>query len=779
MPDNDTSARSASEADFTFRLPDLTTEGLKVTGFSGSEGISELYEFHIDFCSDVDSIDPTATVGLACFLEIAGSSGTRHVHGIVRRFQRIGQDASVTYYSADIVPAHWQLTKRYKNRIFQECNCSDMSVPGIIKKVLEDAGIPEDLFRFALTGEYEVYEYVVQYRESEMDFISRLMEEEGIYYFFEHTDEGYKIVFADSDVAHVASPLDAQCLYREPTGMVPEGEHVFTVRDGAELQVGATRLTDYDFTRPPLDLHTSATAERETALEISDYPGEYTDKDVGTRLVRIRLEEQQCRRHVLNMRGTNRGLLPGFTFELDEHPRAPLNREYLVTRLVHQASQSQSAQEQASEAEGLQYEATVRVIPSDIPFRAPRTTPRPTVKGSQTALVVGPSGEEIYTDQYGRVKVQFHWDLEGAYDENSSRWIRVSQGSAGGQYGIIFLPRVGQEVIVDFLEGDPDRPIITGRVYNADQMPPYTLPDEKTKSVIKTHSSKGGGGTNEIRFEDLKDSEQVFHYAQKDLHIRVNNDRVENVDNDRHLTVKSNKNESVGGDRSLAVGGNLKEKIAVDVSTKVEGKESKHVMGTLTLTCDSDVVEKFGASHKHEVSMTYACKALAIKLEASTGIELKCGGSSIVLTPAAIFIAGGPLVNINTGAGPPVGPVMAMATTPEDPAAPIDADTATPGSDTTYNAEAQEYEALEVEVLPDEEVPEEPQEEVELTWIEIELVDEADQPCAGERFELKLPNDKIRKGTLDANGVARVDNIPPGECQICFPKLDADAWERI
>ena len=793
-----TPMRSAAEADFIFKVGEGELDAFRVLGFTGIEGISELYEFHVDLCSD----DPNAAIdtflGQPCFLEIASTNGWRHVHGIIRRFERSGHGSGISYYSAIIVPAHWLLTKRVKSRIYQETNCSDMTVGGIIKKVFDDGGIPQSLYRFALSEQHAAHEYVVQYRESDMNFISRLMEEEGVFYFFEHSAEGYKLVIGDSDVVHALNPIDATCVYRDPSGLVGESEYIYSVRDAREVQVGATRLTDFDFKSPPTQLLTNASAAAFTALEMSDFPGEYTDKTVGQRLTDIRLQEQQCRRSIANMAATVRSLMPGFKFSLSEHPTEALNREFIVTRVEHRARQTQSAGAEANPDDGAKHETDLQVIPSDVKFRPPRVTERPTVTGSQTARVVGPSGEEIFTDEYGRVKVQFHWDLEGTFDENSSRWIRVSQGMAGGNYGMMFLPRVGQEVVVDFLEGDPDRPIITGRVYNNDHMPPYTLPDEKTKSVIKTHSSKGGGGTNEIRIEDLKDSEQILIYAQKDFHERVLNDHVMNVLNDQHITVVNNKNELVKADRSLTVEGNLKEQIKTDVSTEVQGKESKKVAGTCSLTVDGDVVEKFSANHKHEVTTTYAAKAQNIKLEASTGIELKVGGNHIIISASGIeikqggasvglsgntvFIKGAPTVMINTAPAPPgtpVGPVSASATSPEAPAAPIDSDEVTPGHDTTYNPDAQEYAAVEVESTPASPVAGEPAEPVETTWIEIELIDEADQPVAGERYELKLPDGKIRKGTLDANGLAHVEGLPPGECQICFPDLDSAAWERI
>jgi type VI secretion system secreted protein VgrG len=751
-------ARPAHTADFTLQAGDRTAEDLKVTGFTGTERISRLFDFRVEICSDDANIDLDSLVGQSCTLEIAGPSGSRYVHGIVWQFERTGEGRNITYYAAEVAPIHRLLTQRYGSRIFQEHNCSDMTVPGIIKQVLDDAGIPQDNYRFALQGTYDTREYVVQYRESEMAFISRLMEAEGIFYFFEHTAEGHKMVFGDSPVAHTDTPNEAEFAFRETTSMVTEEdrEYVYKVRDRRAIRAGAVALDDYNFKQPQVDLAATTAATDFTSLEYSDYPGKYVDKGAGSRYASVRLEEFQCDRHVLQMNANVRALLPGFKFTLIEHPAESLNREYLVTGIKHRAAQPQSAQEEAGAEIGIEYRSEIEAIPSDVPFRPPRVTPKPVIAGTQTAMTVGPQGEEIYTDKYGRVKVQFHWDREGQYDENSSCWIRVSQGMAGGQYGMAFLPRVGQEVVVEFLEGDPDRPLITGRVYNNDNMPPYALPDEKTKSTIKTHSSKGGGGTNEIRFEDKKDAEQILIFAQKDLHVRVQNDRVTNVGNNDDLTVDSDQRIKIEGDRGLSIGGG----------------DSVSVGGQYSLTVNGDAVETFKTNYKHEVTQTYAVKAMSIKLEADTGIELKCGGSSIVLTPAAIFVAGGPLVNINTAAGPPVGPVTALAASP---ASPGDADTATPGHDVTYGGGGAAPQPI---PPPTPRAEEEEDEEVGSSWISFELKDPSGQPIPNERYLLRLPNGRTRSGRLDENGFARVDGIPPGECQICFPRIDANEWHR-
>ncbi len=777
MPENQ--SRAADVADFTFKVGELGTEDLKVTGFSGTEGISELYLFRVEFCSDQSDVDFSTIVGKPCVLEISGQSGSRFVHGMVRRFERTGEGVNLTHYAAEVVPVHWLLTKRFRSRIFQ-----NLSVPDVIRKVFDDAGIPADRYRFATTGNYPVLEYVVQYRESEFDFISRLMEREGIFYFFEHAVDGHKLVLGDAAVAHTDTPNESEFPFRAPTGLVPEGdrEHVFALRDAEEMQTGLVSLDDFDFQKPATDLRGEST-DSTPALFHSDYPGGFVERSVGQSYASIRLQEFQCTKREQFMAATARGLLPGYKFTLTEHPNDALNTEYLVTHLAHRASEHHAAQEEAAPGLGPHYQVDVRTIPATADFRPTRKTPRSRVEGSQTALVVGPPGEEIYTDKYGRVKVQFHWDEEGQYNEQSSCWIRVSQGSAGGQYGIMFLPRVGQEVVVDFLEGDPDKPIITGRVYNNDQMPPYPLPDEKTKSTIKTNSSIGGGGTNEIRFEDKKDSEQLLIQAQRQMDTNVKADHFHSVGGNYHLQVGGKDEgclyELVHQDKHVHIKNNSNTQIDNDESVKVDGKVSIKVLGTHSTDVGGNVVFQFNDGHKHYVAQNYALQAMAIKLEAATGIELKCGSASIILTPAEVFIKGS-AVNVNSGAGGSVSPVSASATAPAAATDASAAEETEPGHDTTYNPAAAEFAALEVESgdFTAAEVPE-PEAPEELTWIEIELVDEADQPCAGEEYEMELEDGKKRSGTLDADGQARQENLKPGTVKVRFPRLDAAAWERI
>ena len=385
-------------------------------------------------------------------------------------------------------------------------------------------------------------------------------------------------------------------------------------------------------------------------------------------------------------------------------------------------------------------------IPSDVTFRPPRVTPWPVVRGAQTARVVGPSGEEIHTDEHGRVKVQFHWDPNWQFAEDATCWIRVSQGMAGGGYGMMFLPRVGQEVIVDFLEGNPDRPIITGRVYNDEHTPAYTLPAEKTKSYIKTSSSKGGGGTNEIRFEDASGSEQILINAQADHHMFVGNEHRRLIKKDQHLIVENEKREQVDGNRSTAVGGD----------------EAKEVGGTLSLTVGGDVLHDFSANHDLKVASEFHVKGMKIIAEADSGISLKCGSSFVLIDQAGVSIVG-PMVKLNSGGAALSSSITKSAASPAEPEK---ADSATEGRDTTYSGQQAEADAIE-------------RGPVEGHWISFRLVDEEGTPVPGEYFEVMMPNDKVISGTLDLNGYRRLWVPEPGDCQVGFPRLAPEDWTKV
>jgi type VI secretion system secreted protein VgrG len=559
----------SDQAIFTFQTSGYPDE-LRVVGVSGNEGMCDLFHFGIELAARDNEIDLDAVVGSPAQLDIHYADGARKIFGIISRFEQGIAGETFTPYYAELVPTVWLLTQRYRSQIFQE-----MTVKEIIEKVLTDARVESNYFRFALQrASYIKRDYCVQYRETSWNFISRLMEEEGIFHFFEHIDGRDVLVMADSDQVHVPIPGTSTVVFRDPSGMVEAEEFVHSFRYSQQIRPGKVALRDYNFEHPTLDLTKETSAERDASLEVYDHPGLYLEEGPGGETARIRLEAAQSQRLLGTGQSLCRRLATGSTFELEDHPRASLNQKYLLIWVQHEGVQPLGQDEGGGR---FSYNNRFRCIPFSTPYRPVRKTPKPVVEGSQTAVVTGPAGEETYVDKYGRVKVKFPWDREGHEDEKSSCWIRVSQLWAGAGWGAMFIPRIGHEVIVDFLEGDPDRPIITGRVYNADNMPPYALDTEKTRSTIKSDSTKGHGGSNEYRFEDLKGSEEIYQHAQKDLTIKTEHDKNQQTGHDETLSIGHDRKKDVGNDESTGVGHNRTESVGHDESITIGNDRTESV----------------------------------------------------------------------------------------------------------------------------------------------------------------------------------------------------------
>lgn len=469
--------RRASEADYIF-VPREYSDEIRVLSFRGDEGISEPFRYNLRLAALDSEIDFETIVGKPAYLRIYGEAGDRYVNGIVTRFTQAGIGNRYATYNAELRPFLWLLTMRNDCRIFQ-----NMSVQDIITEVFQDAEIQSDNYRFALEGTHNPREYCVQYRESDFNFISRLMEEEGIFYFFEHSEESHVMVIADSSSVHVPIESPNTIVFNEPSGMVPREECVYSYRFAQQMRSGSVSLRDFNFERPTMGMDVlSMSGAGDEAFEVYDYPGNYMDPNLGSNLSVLRLDAIRFNRQMGYGESVCRRFIPGYKFTLDGYQRADFNQEYLITRVINHGSQPLG---EDSAGPGFIYRNEFECIPSSVPYRPVMKTQKPVLEGIQTAIVVGPSGEKIYTDNYGRVKVQFHWDREGQMDEDSSCWVRVSNGYAGLKHGIEFIPLIGDEVVVDFLEGDPDRPIITGRVYNGDNMPPLK-PEGMIKNIILT-----------------------------------------------------------------------------------------------------------------------------------------------------------------------------------------------------------------------------------------------------------------------------------------------------
>lgn len=638
----------------TFTSP-LGADAFLVTGFRGREELSRPFSFTLDLVSENAAVAPADLVGQPVSWAVnRPADSPRYFHGFVKRLVT-GPLASRTLrtYQVEVVPWLWFLTRTADCRVYQ-----NKTVPDVVKDVFGRYGFTA--FRESYQGSYPVREYVVQYRESAFDFVSRLLEEYGIYYYFEFADGSHTLVLADAASAYAATGVTAE--YRPEAGAVLG----VTRWDRAYLfHTGKAAHTDYNFTTPATALlatqPTTVSLPGISKFEQFDYPGRYAVGADGTSLAKVRIEAEEAGYDTAAGAGGVPAFTAGGTFTLDTHPAD--NGDYVLLAVDHEASENWVAGTQGGNAS---YENTFACAPAATPFRPARTTPRPAVPGPQPAVVVGPAGEEIYTDQYGRVKVQFFWDRVGTKDENSSCWVRVTELWAGQQWGMVFTPRIGQEVMVDFLEGDPDQPLVTGRVYNAAQMPPYALPDNMTQSGLKTRSTKGGGAAdfNELRFEDKKGNEDVYFHAQKDFHRFVENDDDLKVEHDQTITVKNNRTLVVSegyekitidkGDRERTVSkGNDtltvtegKRTVTVKADTSLTVQEGNH---TITVSTGKQTVEVKADTTltvlegKHAVTVSQGDQTVtvtkgSVTVEAGTAITLKVGSNSIVIDKQGVVI---------------------------------------------------------------------------------------------------------------------------------------------
>lgn len=616
----------------------LGTDKLLIKRASVNEQLGRLFLLDVDLISDDPNLDFSAIVGTNATirLELPNSKTPRFFNGYVSRFVQTDADQTGGRYHATLVPWLWFLTRTADCRIFQT-----MTVPDIIKKVFRDHGFTD--FKDSLSGSYTPWEYCVQYRETDFNFVSRLMEHEGIYYFFTHENGKHTLVLADAVSAHSPFPNYDTVPYRSGKAGVRDEEHVTNWTLEQEVQPGSYSLNDFNFEKPKTSLVAKSdisVSHAQSSFEIYDYPGEYGEQSEGSDYSKVRIEELHAYQEVVRGQANARGLCVGYTFTLKEAARRDQNRKYLITAASYQLTSDsfQGGGEGSGGGASEFYTCSFTALDATKPFRAPRITPKPSIQGPQTAIIVGPKGEEIHTDKYGRVKVQFHWDRYGKADENSSCWVRISQAAwAGKKYGAMYIPRVGHEVIVEFLEGDPDLPIITGRVYNADAMPPYDLPGEKTKTTLKSNSSKGGGGFNELRFEDKKGSEQVFVHAEKDYDLRVKNDRKEEIGNDRHLHVVNNKYEKIDANRHEEVGTSHFEKIGSDHNLTIAGKQAIKISGSQSMRADGNTIRETGGDMSEKVSgKVYIVATSDLVIESSSNITLKVGGSTIAIDATGI-----------------------------------------------------------------------------------------------------------------------------------------------
>jgi len=635
----------------------LGKDSLIMETIDGHEELSGSFQYTLEMKSEDPNLSFQSIVGKTMCVSIdLGEGQTRYIHGIVGKFIQGMTDQRFTRYRAEVHPWLWLLTMTRDCRVFQ-----NQTVPQILQTVFKDAGYTD--FRFSLKSTYKPKDYCVQYQESAFDFVSRLMEDEGIFYFFEFQKDRHTLVIADDRDVHPSCPGSHILRYRGAQTSRAQGDAITRCTFEQQVIPGGYMMDDFNFETPNTNLLVKAKGSDETR-KLYEYPGGYPKTSQGEDRANRRLEAFELPEIQLRGESTCRALTACHKFTLKDYDDRPaVNGSYVLKRVTTTASQDV-------------YRNSFEAFPVNAPYRPTRDTPKPKIVGAQTAFVVGKANEEIWTDKYGRVKVQFHWDQRGTRNEKSSCWVRVAQGWAGKQWGMQFIPRIGQEVVVSFLEGDPDRPIITGCVYNAQSMPPYTLPAHHTQSGIRTRSTQKGkvDEWNEIRFEDKKGAEEVYMQAQKDMKVHVKHNRVKEVLNDETITIKKNRRTTIEEEDELLVVSKGNRMVHVkkgEETHTVEGARSVKVKGEETHTNGGDFTQKVGKNHvlkvdgnlTIDVSGSVTIKSgLSIKNQAGTSLtnlagtsmknEAKIslvnkGGASQTVEGGGILTVKGGLVKIN------------------------------------------------------------------------------------------------------------------------------------
>ncbi len=617
----------------------LGSDVLMFQRMTAVEQLGRLFDYQVDVVSKDANIKLDDLLGQNVTVRLKlGGGKSRYFNGYVSRFGFVGLTENYYSYQITLKPWLWFLTRTADCRIFQ-----NRKAPDIIKQIFRDHGFSD--FEEKLSATYRNWEYCVQYRETDFNFVSRLMEQEGIYYYFRHEDGKHTLVLADSLTAHEAAPDYEEVPYFPyDRTLRRERDHIFGWYVAQEVQPGACALNDFDFQKPKADLNAKLNQPYGHAVdqyEVYDYPGEYLEKADGEEYVRKRVEELHAQYAQAQGQGNARGLMVGSLFSFIQYPRDDQNKEYLIVSATYELRSDDYGSGAIGGGEQI-YSCSFSAIDSAQPYRAPRITPKPVVQGPQTAMVVGPGGQEIYTDKYGRVKVQFHWDREGGNDENSSCWMRVSHPTAGKGWGAVQIPRIGQEVIVDFLEGDPDHPIITGRVYNANSMPPYELPGQGMVAGMKSNSTPGGGGYNEMIMDDTKGNELIRIHGQYNMDTTIQHDLTETVLNNRTrnvsvdesvtvgnnqtITVGVNQSTSVGSNQSISVGSNKSENVGVAKSTTIGAAYQVTVGAAMNETIGAAKAEEIGANKSVNVGVDSSENVGRNKsMDAGKDISLKSG----------------------------------------------------------------------------------------------------------------------------------------------------------
>ncbi len=629
---------SSSLHQMIFAAEGVQAGALAVREFTGREGLSELYAFDVTLEAPNTDFNPRALLLHAAqvgVIEADGGAVVRRFAGVVAR---VREEVSVVgaprlRFTVTIEPAFSILRLTTDYRIFQGKSTRD-----IVSELLDEAGVPAARVSWRLTGSYLSREVCTQYGETGFAFVSRLLEEDGIFYFFEHGDEGETLVFGDASSAYAAM-TPAELPFRPASGLA-SAQAVLVLVERERVRPVKVTLRDHDFKRPALDLEAKAGDDGPLGREHYAYPGRYVDPGEGQRRAKLRLDALDCEARGVGGESSAPSLSSGHTFTLAESPEGSFDHQWLVVDVTHTWR---------SDSVDTRYRNRFRLLPGDVTYRPVAATPRAIVRGPQIARVTGPAGEEIHCDEHGRIKVYFPWDRRSTRDDKSSAWVRVGQMPTSGS---VAIPRIGWEVLVEFEDGDPDRPIVVGRLYNGIYTPPYTLPQGKTMTGLKSASSPGGGGHNEIRMDDSSGGEHVHMHAQKDLNLTVANNKTEKVATSSVHSVGSNHKLTVGGNETLSVGDQYELNVVAAQTWAVGGSRSKTIGGSEAITVKGSRTTTIGGSHTTMTPMTVATATPAALSETIGGSCIEAAAVGVAMAAAgvaSITVGGAKIEAVATG----------------------------------------------------------------------------------------------------------------------------------
>ncbi|MCW0504534.1 type VI secretion system tip protein VgrG [Aeromonas piscicola] len=613
---------------FTVKVGALADNTFVVASFKLDEGLNSPFSLKLEVASHQPDIDFGAVLDQPCELLVwYNGELQRRVCGVVSEFAQGDSGFRRTRYSLEVKPALWRLGLRQNSRIFQAQKPDE-----ILSILLQEHGNTD--YAFALKNEHAQREYCVQYRETDLEFVNRLAAEEGLFYFHEFEQGKHRIVFADDAAALTAGP---ELFFNLGNRSLEQGAYVRQFHYRESVRPAEVELKDYSFKTPAYSLSQKKMGaelehQRDTYQHF-DYPGRFKQDPSGKALTQHRLDALRNDAMMSSGQSNCAALLPGQTFTLSEHRNAALNIAWQIVSITHSGTQPQALEEEGGDGPTTITNA-FSVVKAQQTWR-PRLERKPMVDGPQIASVVGPEGEEIYCDEHGRVKLQFPWDRYGSSNDQSSCWVRVSQGWAGGQYGMMAIPRIGHEVIVSFLEGDPDQPIVTGRTFHATNRPPYDLPANKTRTVLRTETHQGEG-FNELRFEDQAGQEEIYIHGQKDLNVAIENDAAWHIKHDEHRDIDNERVTRIKANDHLTVEGEKRDRIKGDYSLTVDASLHQKIAQALLVDAGQEV--HFKAGNK-------------IVLEAGSELTLKVGGSFVKVDPSGVTLVG-PTIKMNSGGSP-------------------------------------------------------------------------------------------------------------------------------